>query len=138
MAGWTLSNASVVSGNEPWNVNNSADSNSLSISPGGYAMSDSFCLDSTFPSYRFFAQSSSASRGALVTGVRWTDSSGHSGMVPINFLRSGDYTSWQLTPSYALGSALANGNTVSAQLVFYATPGASWNIDDVLLDPYAK
>jgi hypothetical protein len=44
-AGWTLNNASVVSGNEPWNVVSPTDSNSLSIAAGGSAVSPTFCVD---------------------------------------------------------------------------------------------
>jgi hypothetical protein len=58
--------------------------------------------------------------------------------MPVDTLNGSDYNAWGLTPSLALGSALADGQTVSAQLMFTASPGTSWNIDDVLLDPYAK
>jgi hypothetical protein len=137
-AGWFFNDASVVSGNEPYYVVNSSDSNSLNLSPGGLAVSPSFCLDSGWPSFRFFAQSSGSSWGSLVVAVRWTDSQGNSGQALVSFLSASRYSSWTLTPSLGLGSALASGATVSAQIVFYATPGASWNVDDVLLDPYAK
>ena len=138
-AGWTFNNASVVSGNEPWNVVSSSDSNSLNIAAGGSATSPTFCVDSTFPSFRFFAQSLGGGyRSNLNVSAIWTLSSGMSGKTGITHLYSGAYTSWEPTPSFPLGSQLPVGQTATVQFVFSAGPGAAWNIDDVLLDPYAK
>jgi hypothetical protein len=137
--GWSFRDASVVSGNEPWNVFDSADSNSLRIEAGGSATSPSFCLDNTLPSFRFFANSADRGRhSGLNVAVRWTASDGESGKVPVKSLSAGSYDSWRLTPALPLGSVLSDGQTVSVQLVFTAGTGSDWNIDDVLLDPYAK
>jgi hypothetical protein len=136
---WSLSDASVVKNNEPWNVINAPRSRSLELNPGGSATSPSFCLDNGFPSFRFFAATADGgSDSSLSVQVLWADAEGDSGSLPIETLSGGDYPDWTLTPSLALGSALADGQTVSAQLVFTASPTSSWNIDDVLLDPYAK
>jgi hypothetical protein len=70
--------------------------------------------------------------------VQWTDSQGNSGSIPVYALNAGNYLTWQLSPSLALGSAVADGTMVSAHLVFSAPGNSSWDIDDVLLDPYAK
>jgi hypothetical protein len=59
-------------------------------------------------------------------------------MIPAASLNSGDYSSWQATPSLPLGSVLAPGQTVTVQFVFAAGSGSAWELDDVLLDPYAK
>jgi hypothetical protein len=137
-AGWTFNNASVEPGNEPWNVVSSSDSNSLNISAGGSATSPTFCVDSTFPSFRFFAQSlGSGYHSNLNVSAIWTLSNGMSGQTGITRLSSG-YTSWEPTPSYPLGSRLPVGQTATVQFVFSAGWGGAWNIDDVLLDPYAK
>jgi hypothetical protein len=53
--GWTLSNASLTAGNEPFNVNSSSDSQSLTIDAGGSGTSPWFCVDNTMPSFRVFA-----------------------------------------------------------------------------------
>lgn len=136
---WSLSDASVVRDHEPWNVISAPRSRSLQLDGGGSATSPSFCLDNGFPSFRFFARNNDGgSDSSLSVQVLWTDAEGDSGSLPIDTLSAGDYADWTLTPSLALGSALADGQTVSAQLVFTASPTASWNIDDVLLDPYAK
>ncbi|MGH2869575.1 MAG: hypothetical protein ACRDNK_18670 [Solirubrobacteraceae bacterium] len=137
--GWSFRNASVVSGNEPWNVFASTDSNSLGIAAGGSATSPPFCLDYTLPSFRFFANSADRGRhSGLNVAVRWTLSNGDSGQVPVRTLSAGSYDSWKLSPALPLGSALDAGQTVTVQFVFTAGTGSAWNIDDVLLDPYAK
>ncbi len=138
-AGWSLSNASVVSGNEPWNVVSSTDSNSLSIGAGGSATSPTFCVDNTLPSFRFFANSAGTGWHAdLTVSARWTLANGMSGQQRVTALDADDYASWQLTPPLPLGSVLSAGQTVTVQLVFSAGSGGAWNIDDILLDPYAK
>src|SRR5262245_6206948 len=55
-AGWQLTNASTVSGNESYFLNGNGDSRSLSIAPGGRAVSNPICIDTTRTGYRFFAQ----------------------------------------------------------------------------------
>jgi hypothetical protein len=139
-AGWTFNNASVVSGNEPWNAVSSTDSNSLNIAAGGSATSPTFCVDSTLPSFRLFAQSlGSGWRGTnLTVSAIYTLSGGQSGQAWLGRLYSGDYSSWVATPALPLGSLLPTGQTATVQFVFSAGWGSAWNIDDVLLDPYAK
>jgi hypothetical protein len=138
-AGWTLNNANVVSGNEPWNVISPTDSNSLNIAAGGSAVSPTFCVDNTFPNFRFFAHSlGSGYHSGLIVSARYTLSTGQSGQIPIHWLSASNYSSWALTPGLPLGSALNAGQTATVQFVFSAGWGSAWNIDDVLLDPYAK
>jgi hypothetical protein len=137
--GWSFNNASIVSGNEPWNVISSTDSNSLNIAAGGSAVSPTFCVDNTFPSFRFFAQAlGSGYRSNLTVSARFTLSTGQSGQIPISSLSASNYGSWAPTSPLPLGSALNAGQTATVQFVFSAGWGSAWNIDDVLLDPYAK
>jgi hypothetical protein len=134
---WSLNGASVVPGNEPWYVGASTDSQSLNIQPGGSASSVTVCGNNLFPTFRFFAKAANASAGQLRVGVRWS-SGWMGGYMPLGTLNAGDYSSWQPTPSLALGSLLPSGMTVSAQFVFTADQGSAWNIDDVYVDPYAR
>jgi hypothetical protein len=137
--GWSFNDASVVSGNEPWNVFGSSDSHSLSIDARGSATSPPFCVDNTIPSFRFFANSADGGKhSGLNVSARWTLSNGESGQSRVTTLPASSYASWQLSPALPLGSVLSAGQTVSVQLVFTAGKGSAWNIDDVLLDPYAK
>jgi hypothetical protein len=139
IGGWSLTGASVVSGNEPFSVNNSTDSHSLSIQGGGETISPTFCLSNALPSWRFFLQSQGSSpAAALDVWVQWTDAQGNTGQVPVTALLGQTYSSWAPSPVLTAGSVLPSGTTVNAQLVFSAMPGDAWNIDDVSVDPYAR
>jgi hypothetical protein len=137
--GWTLNNASIVSGGEPWNVSGASTPQSLQIQPGGSAASPAICLSNAFPTWRFFARSAGASfSSSLQVWVQWSDSQGHSGYMPAAMLFGSHYSSWQATPALPLGSVLPSGVTVTIRFVFSAAPsGGAWNLDDVYVDPYA-
>jgi hypothetical protein len=139
MAGWTLSGASVVSANEPWYVDDAGDSQALSIWPGGYAISPSFCVTDQFPSWRFFARLVGGSwRSSLSVSVEWADQNGNHGLTRVATLTGGSYRMWRPTASLDLGPALDDYTTMTESLVFSAGGGSGWQIDDVYLDPYAK
>lgn len=142
MSGWSLNGASVVSGNEPFYVNSASDSQSLSIGSFGTrssATSPSFCVSSVMPTYRFFAENVSGSLNATLTAsVIYSGVNGNSSIAPAPVTVTGVPGVWQLTAPLTLGSTMNNGQTVSAQLVFTASPGSRWQIDDVYIDPYAR
>jgi hypothetical protein len=137
--GWSLNNASIVPGNEPWYLDGSGDSRSLNIQPGGSATSQTVCGNDLFPSFRFFAKMANGSpTSQLHVGVNWWTGWG-GGYMPLGTLNGSDFSSWQPTASLALGSLLPSWMTsVNAQFVFTADSGSSWNIDDVYVDPYAR
>ncbi len=138
-SGWSLNDAAVVNGNEPWNVVSPTDSNSLSINAGGSAVSPTFCVDNRIPTFRMFANSAGSGRhSGLKVAVQWTLPDGTSGQVPVTTLSASHYSSWQLTRVLPLGSVLSPGQTVNVQLIFTAGTGSAWQVDDILLDPYAK
>jgi hypothetical protein len=138
--GWSLNNASVVQGNEPWKVGGADDSSSLNIQPGGSAIAPSGCGNSLFPNFRFFAKSTpGAPASQLHVGVQWTTAWGMSGYTPLGTLDSGSYASWQPTQSLPLGSLIPAGMTVYGRIVFTAEGiGGAWTVDDVYVDPYAR
>jgi hypothetical protein len=140
MSGWSLNGASVVPGNEPWQVSGAADSQSLSISPGGSAISPPVCINSLFPTYRFFAHVPDGPTGkALHVSVRMTNSWGRTTEFPASYLSDANYGTWAATPALPLGGVIPAGVNVSVRFVFSAgSQGNSWSIDDVYLDPYAK
>jgi hypothetical protein len=138
-SGWTLNQASVVSGNEPWYVGGDGDSQSLSIQPGGSAISPPFCVNDEFPSWRFFAQlNGGPGRSWLDVSVQWTDKHGYSGVTQVATLRGGTYRTWRPTASLQLGPALNDYTTLTERLVFSVGDGSGWQIDDIYIDPYAK
>jgi hypothetical protein len=142
MAGWTLNNASVVNGNEPWYVGGSGDSQSLSVGPGGSAISPSICVSDLFPSLRFFALNAQNNGGTSGNSLRvtalWTDSNGNTHEFMLGRLSDSQFQSWEPTPSIALGSYLPDGMSVNVQLEFSSGANSTWQIDDVYVDPYAK
>ena len=139
MSGWTLNGASVVSGNEPWYVTNSSDSQSLSVPAGASAVSPPFCVSNQFPSWRFFAKlGGGAVWSSLNVSVQWTDQNGNTGVMPVATLQGGSFRSWAPTASLQLGPVLDSSTTMTERLVFSGGNGATWQIDDVYVDPYAK
>jgi hypothetical protein len=137
---WSLNGASVVPGNEPWQVGGASDSQSLSIPAGASAVSPTLCLTSQLPSWRFFAQAADGSFATkLQVTVEYADNHGNRGEVSAAKLFGGTFASWQPTSSLPLGSVLSPGTAVNVRFVFAAeSSGGAWNIDDVYVDPYAR
>jgi hypothetical protein len=134
--GWTLSNATLTSGSEPFGVNDPGDSQSLTIAGGGSATSPFFCVDNTMSSLRLFAQQVSAGGGLRVQALVQT--SGGVTTEPLTRLFDGSIPAWAATDPIATDfSGLADGQTLTVALRFTVrSSSASWQIDDVFVDPY--
>ncbi len=133
--GWTLSGASLTPGNEPFYVDASGDSQSLTIAAGGSATSPYFCVDNTMSNLRFFAQEATAGSDLQVQVLVQTPNGVQT--YPIADLADGSISSW--APTNPIGDAgnLPDGETWSVALEFSVPQSAgSWQIDDVYLDPY--
>jgi hypothetical protein len=139
--GWTLSGASVGSGNEPWKVRSSADAKSLTITPTGRVVSPSFCVGVEHPSFRFFARRTTGTWGVLNVRLRWKEAGGATNETTVGSLSAAD-TKWQASPKLALATVLplwASGMTASAQIVLEPEDfGGGWAVDDVYIDPYTR
>jgi hypothetical protein len=135
--GWTLSGASLTSGNEPFYVNDSSDGQSLTIPGGGSATSPYFCVDNTMGSLRFFAQQASSGAGLRVTALVQA-SDGSVSTVPVAHLLDGSMSSWAPTDAIPGDtSSLSDDQTVMVALRFTVrASAASWQVDDVYVDPY--
>ena len=139
---WTLSGgARVVSGNEPFKVRSSSDSNSLYIPPGGVATSPSICVGLTEPTVRWFQKQSNSLlglTGSMTVSVLTETSTGLVVETPVGAGLLG--TSW--SPSLT-GVILTNllpllpNNKTAVAFRFRAVTG-SWNVDDVYVDPYQR
>jgi len=126
--GWTLSGASLTPGNEPFYVDGSGDSQSLTISAGGSATSPFFCVDNTMSDLRFFAQEATAGSDLQVQALVQTDSGVQT--VPVEDLADGSMPSWAPTQPTGNSSGLPDGDTVQVALEFSAPQSAgSWQID---------
>lgn len=135
--GWRLSGASVVKGNEPWQVNGPGSS-SLSLSPSGTAASPLVCINLLDPDWRMFARAAGAN-GPLHAQVVFYGVTGNiTGLVNFNDLPVAKYTSW--APTATIRSILALPLlTRYAQLrVSSAASRGSWQLDDVFVDPWAN
>jgi hypothetical protein len=139
---WSLTGAQVVPGNEPFQVDGLGDSHSLSIAPGGFAVSPEVTINNTTPTWRFFADAGNAAAPAtqLTVYAQWTNpSTGHVFKLPIAHRNGKDHGKWAATPALLLGKYLPAGLNVNVQFVFQAgTNGGAWTIDDVYIDPYAR
>jgi hypothetical protein len=134
--GWTLSGASLTQGNEPFYVDSSSDSQSLTISGGGSAISPFFCVDNTMGSLRFFAQQTEAGGGLHVYALVQTADGVQT--VPVARLRDGSMPSWApIQPITGNTGDLSDDQTLQVALEFSVhASSASWQIDDVYVDPY--
>ena len=134
--GWTLSGASLTQGNEPFYVDSSSDSQSLTISGGGSAISPFFCVDNTMGSFRFFAQQIEAGGGLHVYALVQTANGVQT--VPVARLLDGSMPSWAPTqPITGDTENLSDDQTLQVALEFSVRAwSASWQIDDVYVDPY--
>lgn len=133
--GWSLTNSTVVSGNESYEVGGGTQS--LAIQPNGVAVSPSVCVSTADPTFRFFARRTSGSWGVLKVILRWTDSFGVTHDTTVAALQTG--ASWTPTSALKLAGDLPlwqPGSTLSVKLVFQPEQhGGAWAIDDVYMDP---
>jgi len=146
-AGWQLTNASVVSGNESYFVNAKSDTRSLSIAPGGRAVTSAICVDTTRTGFRFFAkQAVSATGPNLKVSILWVGPDGVTRNLSVDKLAGTNYRSWtpsrfwapQLAAQLFQRLGLTAQDTASVRLVFQAenVAGPAWRVDDLFIDPF--
>jgi hypothetical protein len=135
---WSLyGSTSVVPVNEPYFIRSSSDSNSLQIGSGAKAVSSAFCVDTGYPYFRFFARNPSGGFGTLKVKARWTVGD-YQQEETLGYLWGASYRSWSVSDLLPLCDRidLQNG-TQNVRLVFQSLSG-TWQIDDVLIDPYRR
>jgi hypothetical protein len=133
--GWSLSGASLTPGNEPFYVNDPSDVQSLTIAGGGTATSPYFCIDNTMQSLRLFAQQASAGGDLQVNALVQT----WHGVKTVSLadLTDGSMSTWAPTAVIPRASGIPNWQTVNVALQFSVpASAASWQIDDVYVDPF--
>jgi hypothetical protein len=138
-SGWIVSGAARTLGNEPYFVGASSDSHSLTIGGGGIAVSPAFCIDDSMPYFRFFARSLNAGGNLQVRLV--VQAGARSFSAPLSHvvdLTAGAMASWAPTGQLNLtnGTTVANGQSAVGRLVFDVAGRASWQVDDIYVDPY--
>jgi hypothetical protein len=139
-SGWSLSGASVASGNESYKVRGSADSKSLAIAATGRAISPKFCVSTDHPTFRFFAKRTSGTWGDLNVSLRWSVGGGATNETTVGSVTTG--TAWTPTQSFALSQTLSLWNsdqTATVQVILDPEDyGGAWAVDDVYIDPYTR
>ena len=142
--GWSLSNASLTPGGDPFNIGGPG-SQSLTISGNGSAQSPSFCVDSTMPSFRFVANEATAGSDLKVDalyhvtgpgGAGGALANGNSTVALTDIADGANGTTWAAVTPIAF-TQLPSGATVQVSLRF-SVPQSSgaWQIDDVYVDPF--
>lgn len=143
-AGWTMSGgAGVVAGNETFQVGGSTDKRSLQLPPGSAATSPATCVGLDRPTLRFFVRRSGGGLLAALATVRvdvlYEDKAGkvHSLVTGLAPAIGGQ---WQPTlPMPILASLVPNlGAETAVAFRFTTVGGATWRIDDIYVDPFAR
>lgn len=136
--GWQLAGgAKLLTGNEPFKVNPSANAHSLSIPAGGSATSAAFCVGLAHPDLRFFAVGGNLTSMLKVEIIYKTAL----GTITQPVTVVPGMSAWRPTVqalilANATGLLSLEGLTSSVQLRFTAQGKAGWNIDDVYIDPW--
>ena len=135
---WDLSDASVVSGNEPANVGGANDHSSLAIANGGIATSPAMCVGLQNPTIRVFTKRTSGSTlSSLRVEALFEDAYGNTQSLTIGTL--GGSGAWTLSPQMAIVANLLplldDGTPVAFR---FTANGGSFQIDDAYVDPWSR
>jgi hypothetical protein len=139
--GWNLNGATVVGGNEPYDVGGADDAAALRVPAGGSATSPTFCVGLEHPTARFFAKRVGGSLlSTLRVDVQFEDGFGKTHFLPIG-LAALNNGSWQPTlPMLMVANLLPllPGEHTPVALRFVPQGGGSWLVDDVYVDPFKR
>jgi hypothetical protein len=141
LSGWKLTGgAKVVTGNESFKVNGSADKLALSLPSGSSATTPPMCAAVLDPTLRYFAANDGGLLSLLSVQILYYAPTGGTITLPLGVNAGG--SSWSPSLPTVVGAnllgALQGGQ---AQVAFRFAPiglGAKWRIDDVYLDPRAS
>ncbi len=136
-AGWTLSAASLTSGNQPFAASGGT---SLRLPAKATATSPPMCIDSQYPHFRVFARNVGRAKSPLKVKVLFLDGKGK-----IRRTSSGELTApstaWFPSDSLQIGvtfNPLVAAGAAPVAFRFSAGSNSDWQIDDVYVDPYAR
>jgi hypothetical protein len=134
---WRLGGAAVFAGpNEPFFVRSRGDLWSLSLPAGASGASASTCIELGHPTLRFFLRNAGAATARLAVSVDYVDPAGIPRSQPIAVLAGS--SDWAPTPILPILVNLTSPLTAQNVTLRFTSPGGSWQIDDVYVDPYGK
>jgi hypothetical protein len=136
--GWTLSGATIGPDNETFHVGGPADTQSLTLTGDAQATSPDTCVDLGNHSIRMFVKSSGDPDSALHIQVSVEDPLTGLALSTGYDIAGGVGTSdWAPTDQILIPNLLGGLlQTDRLSLVFTTAGPATWNIDDVYLDPF--
>lgn len=139
--GWRLAGgATVVSGNESYNLNSAADSHSLALPAGSSAVSPSVCMAIDTPVFRMVARNT----GDPTAQLRVTATFSLLGLLQtrtVGTVTSG--SSWTPTQPQSTVLTLSTivGTLIPSSIQIHLTPldsKGNWQVDDLYVDPFAR
>jgi hypothetical protein len=139
---WTLTRgATVVSGNESYNVGGAGQSRSLSLPSGSSATSPYTCTSLSHPTARLLVRNTGKASSQLKVQALYPGLLGGTQTATIAVLKGS--SSWAPTPAMTLllDNLLATLSLDSTKIAFRFTPAdatGSWQVDDAYLDPYGR
>jgi hypothetical protein len=135
VSSWLLQDgASPVEGNEPF-VGGAGDHRSLSLPAGSSATTAPMCIGVEHRTMRFFGTSPKS--GALVVEAIYTKRNGKPKSVTLGAVRgTGTWAPSPVLPMRVNEQAADYGNAMPVSLRFSARGNATWQIDDVYVDPF--
>jgi hypothetical protein len=141
--GWTLSGAKVAAGNETYFVRSKADTRSLILPRASSAQSRTICVGLDHLTLRFFVKSTapllSSILSTLKVEVLFEDAGGSVRSLPIALVPLSPRWSPTLPiPVVANLLPLLPGSQTAVAFRFTPQGPASWNIDDVYVDPKSR
>jgi hypothetical protein len=138
--GWRLSGAtSVITGNETWRIGGAADKAALNLPGDSSAITAPLCIDETYPHFRLFVKNTGSLKSTLKIEVLYLDSKGN-----VTAAKGVDYktdtNAWQPTGLVGINVFTPKTTVAAAPITFRfsTTKDASFQIDDVYVDPYAR
>ena len=142
LAGWSLAGgAAAVAGSAPAVNGANPGAKSLLIPTGGSVTSAPMCVAAHSPFFRFQARNT-GTPGSLKVEVIYLDGPKFTGEREAGTVTAGP--TWAPTGRISLAQGImgVNGNSTSqATIAFRFTPvgaGASWQVDDLYVDPYRR
>jgi hypothetical protein len=134
--GWQLYGASVVPGNESFQVGGRSHSKALQLNGGGTATSPQICVGLEHPTIRLFTRNNRLLLSALSVEVIVHTSVGLKVPVPVGVVLP--HNPWKPSPSYLIVAnllPLLPKNYTPVAFRFRAIGGGTWWIDDFYVDP---
>lgn len=131
---WQLEDgAAIVDGNEPF-VGAPGDDRSLRLPAGASATSAPMCIGEEHRTMRFFGTSTGAS--ALRVEILYTKRNGTSKSVTLGNVHGSGAWAPSDVLAMRVNELAGDDNALSVALRFSARGNATWQVDDVYIDPY--